>query len=242
MEEVGSAADRTSESSSPGSVSRRRALKAGAIGGAVAWTAPAISALTASAAHAQGGSPGPPPPPPPPPGVPVCSGCLTGGGQVLGGTYRGQDIPVTGPANNRQSDLVSSFGLSPICCDLFPGTELELVIHAPDTTEPYHFDTNLQLTCYNDPLVDPTPGPNTFTCADTYIGTIQDSEGNTLSFTLVDEGEPGNNDRVSFRIVASDGTVILVAAGTLDRGNLQAHPDLGPMKVDCDCPEPVSVP
>lgn len=61
-----------------GGPSRRIALKSGAIGGALLWTAPAVQVIGMSAANADDPSAPPPPPPPPPP-----SGALPSHGFVL---------------------------------------------------------------------------------------------------------------------------------------------------------------
>lgn len=190
-------------------VMRRSAL----IGAAVVWTTPVVQSLS-SPAFAAGTTAG---------GDGSCFGCLTGGGQlIVGGTVRG------GIAN-------VSFGLSPICCgENKPGTELE--VNVPGTSDSWHFNQNLVVTCTRD--ITCSAGQPT-SCANKFTGTISDLAGNVLTFSLTDCGEPGTNvDKVSLVVTSAGGTVLVNATGTLDRGNLQAHLDLGipaPTRT-CVCP------
>lgn len=64
---------------------------------------------------------------------------------------------------------------------------------------------------------------------------MQDKYGNTLLFEFTDNDEPGKNDSVKITVTSSNGGTLVEGAGSLDHGNLQGHPSLGPMKVDCIC-------
>ena len=80
----------------------------------------------------------------------------------------------------------------------------------------------------------PAPAPQTADCANQFVGTASDSSSNTLTFTLVDNGEPGQDvDFVSMVVRDSGGATLLSGTGTLDRGNLQIHEGLGPLEHDC---------
>ncbi len=200
-------------SESPGRLTRRETLKRGAlVAGATVWVAPAVQSLARPAfANAS---------PEEPPGA--CFGCLTGGGQLI----------TDGEWRNGAGTLIDvviqfNFGLSPICCDLNPGTELEVNVHNPkklnkDPLANYHF-RDLMVTCTRDG--DPTPPK---ACANRFTGTIADGHGNFLDFSFADYGEPGKDvDTVYLKIYDAAGTVA-VADGKLTHGNLQAHLDLGP--------------
>jgi hypothetical protein len=211
---------------------RRDALRRGAlVAGATVWAAPAVQTIAAPAFAAgsdveENGN---------------CFGCLTGGGQeITDGSFTvfADSEDTTG----NTVEAVISFGLSPICCDKRPGTELEVNAHptsAPpgnkDGDASWHFDLNLVLTCtrQGDPGMPKA-------CANVFTGTIQDDEGNTLSFMLADLGEPGNGtDTVKLVITDSEGRTTVNADGTLSRGNLQAHEDLGPDGGEVPAPEVV---
>jgi hypothetical protein len=184
--------------------SRRDMLRRTAmVGAGVVWTTPVVQSLSGPAL-ATGGSP---------PGGGDCFGCLTGGGQLI----------VGGTVNGGQADV--SFGLSPICCgENQPGTELE--VNVPGTSDQWHFDQNLVVRCTVDASCS---AGQPASCANVFTGTIEDADGNVLSFSFTDCGEPGTDvDKVSLAITAAgEQTPFLTAAGTLDRGNLQAHLDLG---------------
>jgi len=199
---------------------RRDALRKGAlIAGATVWVAPAVQSIAgpafAAGSTAEEGA---------------CTGCLTGGGEVIDQvTYKGSPAEV-------------SFGLSPICCgeDPKPGTELEVNIHKVGDDKKndlsYHFNLNLVVQCVLDTSCDAEQPKS---CANRFIGTIDDDEGNTLAFDLTDCGEPGQEvDRVKLTITDSAATVVLSALGSLDHGNLQAHEALGPIERICDCTPP----
>ena len=198
---------------------RREALRRGAlVAGATVWAAPAVQTLAAPAFAAGSVVEENP-----------CTGCLTGGGQIITKvTFEGVDAEV-------------SLGLSPICCgeEPKPGTELEVNVHKVDDPASedlsYHFDQNLVVTCIRDNSCD--AGQPAY-CANRFVGTIQDDEGNTLQFDLTDCGEGAGQDpvdRVSLTIKDSGGTTVVSAVGLADRGNLQAHETLGPIERVCNC-------
>ncbi|MCY7401021.1 MAG: hypothetical protein LH477_08695 [Nocardioides sp.] len=191
--------------------SRRQILRGAALTGGVVWTAPVVQAIAPSASAATS--------------IP-CVGCLTGGGQILGGICK-----------NAKPAAKISFGLGPICCPTHDPTEIEVNCHPAGkdarSAQKYHFDVNDQVTCRK--TGNPAPPPQTQPCANLYRGTVNDKYGNTLLFEFVDNGEPGKNDSVRITITDSTGNTLVEGAASLDRGNLQVHPSLGPMKVDCLC-------
>lgn len=198
-------------------LTRRDTLRRGAlVAGATLWTAPVLQAIP-TPAFANGS----------PVGEGNCTGCLTGGGQVIENvSYQGGLAEV-------------SFGLSPICCgeEPKPGTELEVNLHklgdqAKDDLS-YHFNLALTVTCSIDKNC---LGDQPQYCANRFTGQIFDAEGNRLEFEFVDCGEPGHDvDRVSLKIFSPTNTLIVSALGLLSRGNLQAHESLGPLERVCDC-------
>ena len=97
----------------------------------------------------------------------------------------------------------------------------------------YHFDTDDQVTCRKDD--DPQPPKQTQPCANIYRGTVKDKHGNTLLFEFADRGEPSRNDSVKITVTSPGGVTLVEGAGSLDHGNLQVHPLLGPLKTDCVC-------
>ncbi len=193
--------------------SRRSVLRGAAVVAGVAWTTPVVQAVAPAASAAVS--------------LP-CVGCLTGGGQILGGT-----------CNGKAADKIS-FGLGPICCPTHDPTQIEVNCHPAATKKgkkpgavAYHFDTDDQVTCRKDD--DPQPPKQTQPCANIYRGTVKDKHGNTLLFEFADRGEPSRNDSVKITVTSPGGVTLVEGAGSLDHGNLQVHPHLGPMKTDCVC-------
>jgi hypothetical protein len=88
-------------------------------------------------------------------------------------------------------------------------------------------------------------------CANVFTGTIDnrgDEPAAQLAFRLADLGEGsknggpddgGNLDTVRLVIRDPQGRVVVSADGRLDRGNLQAHEDLGPGQQDLPTPQVV---
>lgn len=216
-------------------ITRRETLRRTAlVAGATLWTAPVVQSIGTPAFAA--GSPG------------VCFGCLTGGGQEV---TDGSLTTYQGGSTIGSTVLAGiSFGLSPICCDKRPGTELEVNAHpaganGPHSDKSWHFDENLQVTCTREG--DPEM-PRA--CANVFTGTIEQRSATgtlefTLQFRLADLGEGprgeegGNLDTVKLTITDAQGRVVVLADGTLDRGNLQAHEDLGPGHQDLPTPQVV---
>jgi hypothetical protein len=200
-------------------LTRRETLRRGAlVAGATVWAVPAVQTL-AQPAFAAGSVAE---------DNPNCTGCLTGGGELIEGvTFQGAPAEV-------------SFGLSPICCgeEFQPGTQLEVNVHKVGDDKKddlsFHFDSNLVVRCVRDNSC--SAGQPAY-CANRFIGTIADAEGNVLTFDLTDCGEPGQEvDRVSLTIVDDEAATVLQAVGSLDKGNLQAHIDLGgPIVRTCEC-------
>ncbi len=196
-------------------LSRRSVIKrAAVVGAATAWATPTIQSI-ASPAFAAGSPPG------------ACGSCMTGGGQIV--TMAGAPVVFMG---NTIPKL--SFGLGQLCCEDWKTEQIEVNAHPTNKAKDdisWHF-TTATLTCTK--TGNPAPPPNTADCANQFVGTASDSAGNTLTFTLVDNGEPGQDvDFVSMTVRNSGGATLLSGTGTLDRGNLQIHEGLGPLEHDC---------
>src|SRR6476646_3685698 len=105
--------------------SRRTVLRGAAVAAGVVWTAPVVQAVSQGTAAAVS--------------LP-CVGCLTGGGQILGGVCK----------QAKPADKVS-FGLGPICCPTHDPTEIEINCHPAgqpaSKTQTYHFDVDDEVTC-----------------------------------------------------------------------------------------------
>jgi hypothetical protein len=185
---------------------RRDLLKRSALlGGAVVWTTPVIQSIGGAAWAAQGSG----------------CGCLTGGGGQLSATYEGVPGTVT-------------FGVGKICCGS-DKTTLQVNFHpttpvvevkkngkikaAADGDTPFHFTTILTLECTN--TGDPAPPPSSTDGANHFEGTATNDDGDHISFTFEDNGEPGTSDQASLTITDASGGV-LTASG-FSGGNLQAH-------------------
>ena len=181
------------------------------VGAATVWVTPTVQSMVAPAfavGTPRGG----------------CTGCLTGGGQILtNATYLGQPVTVT-------------LGQGQICCQGDGPTTIQVTVHtAPGSSVPFHFTTMTSIVCSQVAPV-PSPPPQTEGCPNVFTGTAVDDEGNTLSFRLADHGEgndPAAVDHATLNITNSAGQQVLAASGALERGNLQAHPALGPIERDC---------
>ncbi len=203
------------EHDSQGGLNRRTLIKRAAVtGAATAWATPVVQTI-ASPAFANGSPPG------------ACNSCMTGGGQIVGMAgapviYLGQPIPKL------------SFGLGQLCCTDWKTEQIEVNAHPTGKKKDdisWHF-TTASLTCTKNG--NPAPPPQTADCANQFVGTATDSSGNVLYFTLIDNGEPGQDvDYVSITVKNSAGQTLLTGTGTLDRGNLQIHQGLGPLEHDC---------
>jgi hypothetical protein len=132
----------------------------------------------------------------------TCGVCMTGGGRIEGGTFNGQPMDYL------------TFGLGKICCGQ-TGGEIQVTAHGQAS---FHFTINAVTCTFNG---SPAPPPNTANCPNTFTGQATDGNGNTLSYQLQDNGEPGATlDLASFSI---SGNYSVVATGTLAKGNLQVH-------------------
>lgn len=191
----------------------RRSLikRAAVVGATTVWVAPTVQSLTSSAMAV---------------GTPrgQCTACITGGGnQILGGTWNGSPLEKI------------TVGVGQICCmpNGAPANqqEVNIVLHpVVGKTKEFMFRYNLTVTCTK--TGDPSPPPQTEDCANRLTGTLQDADGNTLSFIFEDNGEPGKNvDFVSIQISGPAGNAF--GAGFLAKGNLQIHDGLGPIERDC---------
>ena len=72
-------------------------------------------------------------------------------------------------------------------------------------------------------------------CANVFTGTVKDTSNNTLQFEFTDSGDPGKNDIATLTVTGPNGATLVTGTGSLDRGNLRAHPRLGGMRCDCVC-------
>ncbi len=185
----------------------RRAFirRAGVVSAATVWAAPTVQSLVAPA-FATGTPAGP------------CDARLTGGGRIDGGTLGTAALTFV------------TYGLGQINCDGSGPVQIQINAHGPrGLNEAWHFDENLQITCSHNG--NPAPPPNTATCPNTFSGTVEDGEGNTLTFTFVDNGEPGGHDEVTLQTAGPKG--VLLVSGTRDGGNLQAHGQPGGRECLC---------
>ena len=147
--------------------------------------------------------------------VTVPTECAAGGdGRFTGG---GKQVEVGSVAKVTR-------GLT-IHCDLLLSNNLEINW---DGGNNFHMLEHLQtIACFDDPSLDQTPPAAPL---DTLIGRgtgrLNGVDGYSIVFTLIDEGEPGSNDRMGFTITAPNGAVVFsVPLTELTGGNLQAHYD-----------------
>ena len=203
----------------------RRALlrRASVAGAAVVWAAPTVQSLM-TPAFAAGSTP-----------TGNCTACMTGGGQIV-------DYPAGTVTYHGQEIAMLSFGVGQICCT-DPGNgnaEPQIEVNAHKTTsggknsilQTWHFDRNLVLQCSRNG--NPAPPPDTADCANDFKGTADDAYGNRLSFTFIDNGEPGTMvDRVTIVVTDGLGMTVLAGTGLLARGNLQVHSGLAGLTRDC---------
>lgn len=79
--------------------------------------------------------------------------------------------------------------------------------------------------CSDNPTIEAghhAAGFNTYTGSG--VGRYNGVSNATIDVIFTDAGEPGKNDFASYTIRDADGKLVLTAAGTLDKGNHQAHP------------------
>ena len=147
--------------------------------------------------------------------VTVPSECLVDGvGRFTGG---GNQVEVAGIAKITR-------GLT-IHCDLLLSNNLEINWNGGNN---FHMLEHLEtIACFDDPDIDQKPPVAPL---DTLIGRgtgrFNGVDGYSIVFTLIDAGEPGRSDQMSFVITAPNGSVVLnVPVQNLTGGNLQAHYD-----------------
>lgn len=158
------------------------------------------------------------------------------GNGASGGGARGIQIGIpdcggkgrfTGGGHQIQPDGVKvTWGLT-LHCDRLLSNNLN--INWPDNH--FHMEEHLEtFACTDDPNIKQRPPRAPL---DTFIGTgigrLNNEDGYTIEFTLVDGGEPSKNvDKIAFKIyeTANEGNVILDVPLQLNTGgNLQAHYD-----------------
>jgi hypothetical protein len=136
----------------------------------------------------------------------VATGRFTGGGRNLG-----------------VGGLSVTTGLE-LDCDLTPPNNLEINWGGGDR---FHMEAFQTVTC----LLIGNPKPPTAPINEmigTGTGRYDGADGYTVSFTLIDNGEPGRKDMLSFLIyeTANPANVVLdLPLQSLTKGNLQAHLD-----------------
>jgi hypothetical protein len=131
----------------------------------------------------------------------------------------------TGGGNQIKVDGVRvSRGLT-IHCDKLLSNNLELNWGSGDN---FHMEEHLTtIACTDDPAIIQAPPPAPLdTLKGTGVGSFNGVDGYRIEFTLVDYGEPGENDKMAVRITSPTGTVVLnIPLQVLENGNLQAHYD-----------------
>ena len=139
------------------------------------------------------------------------TGRFTGGGkQVLVGVATLKkgfevDCDLKSPSNNLEVNWIDPFGVE----------------------HHFHMDTLTAAVCTLNGNPAPPKAPvNTIVA--TGIGEYDNMTGFTIEFTLIDNGEPGTNDKAGFMIfeTANPGNVVLAfPVMTITSGNIQAHVD-----------------
>lgn len=209
----------TAAASTPG-ISRREALKKGAmVGGTVLWVAPLVQTVGVSQAFGQ--QPTPPP---------LC-GRFTGGGRLF---------------NTNGEPVYHGFQLRcGVTGDASPGNNMVVVGKTVDGERfIFKLDTLSVATCFNDQSIGapnpPAAGFNTFVG----VGTGQFrtpgnqsgpfTPGYRIEFTFTDQGEPGTSDTAKLQIFAPGGALVVDVSGDvgvppggtgtiIGNGNNQAH-------------------
>ncbi|MGH2692695.1 MAG: hypothetical protein ACRDHM_09350 [Actinomycetota bacterium] len=186
-------------------ISRREALRRGALLGAVVWSSPVLQTVTMRPAHAAS-----------PPAVPKY---MTGGGKIKCGS---KTMEIKGDASG--TFLTSGFELH---CDTSEPSNLVVQVHAKQASQTFTLTSLTSANCFDSAAIDPNPPGATF---DTFegagVGTLGNgptAEDATIEFTFTDAGEPGDQDTASIKIFDSNGDLVFECSGTLDGGNHQAH-------------------
>jgi hypothetical protein len=148
--------------------------------------------------------------------VAVPSNCNPGTGRFTGG---GKQV-VVGVAT-----VTKGFEVD---CDLHqPSNNLEINWSDASGTHHFHMLSFLSAVCTLNGNPAPPKAPvNTIVASGT--GRVDDVDGFTVQFTLIDNGEPGTNDKAGFLIfeTANPSNVVLaIPVLTVTTGNIQAHID-----------------
>lgn len=174
-------------------ISRRQALKRGAILGGALWAAPMVKTIGPRAVAQQAS---------PEPGKRF----ITGGGMI---DCDGEDFEF------------ANFGLKLNCIDgprsVGPGENLTIVCHKGEDTCQFKLESLNELSCT------PAPPGTFDTAEGTGTGTLNCGSSDlaaTISFKFQDLGSGMNADEASFTITAGD--VTCACAGKVD-GQIQAH-------------------
>ncbi|HYN10936.1 MAG TPA: hypothetical protein VES67_26370, partial [Vicinamibacterales bacterium] len=142
--------------------------------------------------------------PPPPP--PLGNGRFTGGGQIRIGEFR------------------ISQGLT-IHCDKILSNNLEINWPGGNNFKMEEHLTTVE--CSDNPaIIQAPPAAPLDTLIGTGVGRFNNVDGYTVEFTLIDYGEPGDQDKVALKIFRTGQAPVLnLVLTTITQGNLQAHFD-----------------
>lgn len=155
--------------------------------------------------------------------VTIPTDCAPGNGRFTGG---GKLVLADG--------LVVTKGFE-VDCDMDPAHENLELNWAPPSGEHFHMDMITGAKCFLNANPAPPFAPvNTIVA--TGIGSYDNSEGYTVLFTLIDNGEPGVNDQAGFEVCLTDpanpnscststSIVLNVPVQVVTTGNIQAHVD-----------------
>jgi len=145
--------------------------------------------------------------------VTIPTDCAPGTGRFTGG---GKQVTVDGIAVTKGFE---------VDCDLHqPSNNLEINWGS----EHFHMTAFLSAVCTLVKKPNPPTAPvNTIVATGT--GRYNNSDGYTVEFTLIDNGEPGTSDEASFKVyeTANPSNVVLDTGGLnfISGGNIQAHVD-----------------
>lgn len=154
--------------------------------------------------------------------VSIPSNCSTGTGRFTGG---GKQVTVN-DATGHSVAVTKGFEVD---CDLHqPSNNLEVNWQDPaQTAHQFHMTAFTSAVCAltGNPTPPPAPVNNII---GTGNGRFDGTDGYTIVFQLIDNGEPGKNDMASFKVyeTANPAHVVLdVPLTTITGGNVQAHVD-----------------
>ena len=145
-----------------------------------------------------------------------CSPSIVGVGRFTGG---GNTVAI--------GDVKFTRGFT-IHCDLLLSNNLEINWPAAAGRQnQFHMLQHLTAECSDDPAIEQRPPRAP---VDTIVGTgtgrFNGVAGYTITFTLVDAGEPGTSDQIGFEIRnPSGGVVVNLPLQNITGGNVQAHYD-----------------